>query len=72
MPGTLKITAAPWAIVTIDGVSHGQTPVELELSPGRHRVIMVNGDYGKRESIPVRIRSGKLETVHRKWGTALQ
>jgi len=70
--GELKVTAEPWALVTVDGKSYGQTPVTLELSAGRHRVLLVNDDYRRREDVPVKVRAGKRTSVHRKWGTALQ
>lgn len=37
-PGTLTIAARPWAAVWIDGKPHGETPVQVRLAPGRHRV----------------------------------
>jgi len=70
--GHLTITVEPWAVVTVDGKSYGQTPVTVELSPGRHRVVLVNDDFGKREEVSPRVRIGATTTVRRKWGTALQ
>ena len=38
--GKLKIDAEPWATVTIDGTSYGETPVVVTLSAGEHRLEM--------------------------------
>ena len=41
--GTLNLQSSPWARVTVDGKSVGQTPVlGLRLSAGRHRVTLAN------------------------------
>lgn len=46
-PGRLTITSRPWAAVTIDNVSHGQTPLgaPIELKPGRHLVALTNPEF---------------------------
>jgi len=35
---TLSVHASPWATISVDGTKVGDTPVELQLPPGRHRV----------------------------------
>lgn len=40
--GTLIIAARPWAAVWINGKSYGETPVQVRLPPGRHRVQLAN------------------------------
>jgi hypothetical protein len=41
--GTLNLQSSPWASVSVDGKSVGQTPVVgLRLSAGRHRVTLSN------------------------------
>ena len=34
----LKIGAAPWGEVSVDGVAHGRTPATVSLKPGTHTV----------------------------------
>ncbi|MDY7229397.1 serine/threonine-protein kinase [Hyalangium rubrum] len=43
-PATLKVTVRPWAEVFVDGKSRGYTPRvrEVSLSPGEHRLRLVN------------------------------
>ena len=36
--GKLRIDAEPWASVSVGGVSHGETPVTIDVSSGDHRV----------------------------------
>ncbi len=46
-PGMLILTSRPWAMVTIDNVSHGQTPLgaPIELSPGIHNLTLSNSEF---------------------------
>ncbi len=62
-PGRLKVTAKPWAQVFIDGRARGPSPVTAELSPGLHRVLLVNPELGVREKRRVRVVSGKLREL---------
>lgn len=42
--GRLSVNANPWAMVSIDGSDHGETPITgVELSPGPHRVVFTYG-----------------------------
>ena len=45
--GTLQLAVSPWAQVTVDGKPVGVTPPlsQLSLPPGRHTVILRNGDH---------------------------
>ncbi len=44
--GRLLIAPEPWANVTIDGVSMGQTPMApVDLEEGEHTVLLTNPDY---------------------------
>jgi serine/threonine protein kinase len=37
-PAELTVNAVPWATITVDGEPRGDTPLVLELPPGRHRI----------------------------------
>jgi serine/threonine-protein kinase len=65
-PGTgqVKVTAVPWAYVTVNGKSRGKTPVTIELEAGRsHRIEVDNPDMGKSGSRRIAIREGKTENM---------
>jgi PEGA domain len=40
--GRLVVAISPWAAVWIDGRPYGETPLQLQLPVGRHRVRLVN------------------------------
>ena len=47
--GTLSINALPWADVTLDGQSMGQTPLgNVSVAIGNHEVIWKHPQYGER------------------------
>jgi serine/threonine protein kinase len=48
-PGTLLVTASPWAYVTVDGRELGETPVTVALPPGNHRLRLRHPKLGARE-----------------------
>ena len=52
--GTLVVVSRPWSNVTIDGRRLGPTPLQIELSPGRHRLELKSGDARHRERITIR------------------
>jgi len=66
-PGLLEVRVAPWAEVSVDGKGYGQTPADIKLSPGPHRVSLKNREAGKAESVPVTIHSGRTTPLHRDW-----
>ena len=47
-PGRLRVNVLPWAEVTVDGRSLGRVPIDVELTPGRHRVKLENPQLGAR------------------------
>ena len=60
VPGFLNLNAVPWAYVTIDGNKTGETPLQnLELSPGRHRLVIRNPILEMTREIVVEIRAGQ-------------
>jgi len=63
--GTLSVNAQPWAEVSVDGKSRGETPLELELSVGRHKVVLV---YENQEvTQTVTIKAGRVEHLTHAW-----
>jgi serine/threonine-protein kinase len=56
--GLLAVEASPWAEVSVDGVPLGETPREVQLAAGPHRVRAVHPDLGAREAT-VTVRAGQ-------------
>jgi serine/threonine-protein kinase len=45
-PGALLVLPRPWATVTVDGVSYGDTPLKaIPLGPGPHSIVLTHPDY---------------------------
>ena len=62
-PGTLRLSAYPWAWVQIDGgPRRDATGAKLSLQPGRHTVRFFN-DQGAVKSRTVTIESGRFKTL---------
>jgi len=58
--GTLKLNANPWATVTIDGKSYGETPlVGVSLPAGIHRVRLETPQLGVTKRIVIEIKAGR-------------
>lgn len=58
--GYLSVSTIPWSAVHVDGKPRGNTPlVRLQLSAGRHTVLMENRDQGVRRKKTVTIRAGE-------------
>jgi hypothetical protein len=66
-PGYLDVAVDPWASVTVDGKSYGQTPKKISLPPGSHRVVLRNIELDKLESVTVKIRSGETRSLDFNW-----
>ncbi|MCK6570346.1 protein kinase [Myxococcota bacterium] len=64
-PGHLRLVTQPWAEVEVDGVPRGRTPYlkELELSPGRHRIVLRNPGFPPREEL---VEIGPAQTLVRR------
>ncbi|HVJ19294.1 MAG TPA: serine/threonine-protein kinase [Polyangiaceae bacterium] len=66
--GTLRLTADPEAVVSIDGQGVHQTrttPVRsLVLKPGSYQITFRNGTYGPPVAAPVTITTGGTRSVH--------
>ncbi|MCI0402932.1 MAG: protein kinase [Acidobacteria bacterium] len=68
-PGTLELTAVPWAEVTgvrsADGQSlaiTGVTPMQLSLPPGEYTISLKNGE--QTGEVKVTVEAGKVSSVH--------
>jgi hypothetical protein len=62
--GTLRVNSRPWSQISIDGKSYGTTPqMNIRLSAGRHRVVLVNPDFGIRKTLTVTIKPDAIETL---------
>jgi serine/threonine-protein kinase len=59
----LKILPKPWAYVSVDGRSLGETPLPpIALPPGSHSVVLTHPDY-PRIIRKVEIRAGETTTI---------
>jgi serine/threonine protein kinase len=63
-PGRLQINLIPYARVTIDGQSRGQTPVDLALPAGAHALVLDNPDTGQRRERQVEVVPGQTLVIH--------
>ena len=58
----------PWAVVYIDGKQIKQTPLrDYAISAGKHTVMLVNENKGKRETISVNAIAGGNTAINRTW-----
>lgn len=57
-PGRLRVNLVPWAEASVDGRALGRTPITVELTPGRHRLVLVNPELGQRRDREVVIAGG--------------
>ncbi len=65
---SLSVSVRPWAIVYIDGKKVGQTPLrDYPLSPGKHTLLLVNDNKGKRETVSVTATPGSFYPITRSW-----
>ncbi|HWN71777.1 MAG TPA: serine/threonine-protein kinase [Haliangium sp.] len=63
-PGRLKINLLPYARITIDGQSRGQTPVDLSLPAGAHQLVLENPDTGQRSERRIDVAPGQTLVIH--------
>jgi len=57
--GTLVLASSPWCNVTVDGVSHGTTPLTLKLPAGTHTVVLSNPEFHVRRTLSVEVQEGR-------------
>jgi serine/threonine-protein kinase len=65
--GTLRITATPWAKIYVDGKHVGQTPKELKLSVGIHKVRLVNTTTTATKTRRITIKRGVVSKIKESW-----
>jgi hypothetical protein len=63
--GALAIYASPWALVWIDGVPRGETPVRARLPAGVHRVRLKNDTRDK--TVTVTVTTAKETVIDESW-----
>jgi len=64
-PGTLRIFSEPWAELSVDGKSTGETtPIaELRLSPGSHRLRLANPVLQLERELDVNVLEGEIRVL---------
>ena len=66
--GILRINTVPWTKIYVDGRPRGTTPqLKLKLKAGRHKLVLLNNNFGIRKTYYVTIRPGKPTTFIRKF-----
>ena len=63
--GRLVVKAFPVLTVFVDGKKVKDTPVDMKLPAGRHKIRLVNTDVGKDEQLVVTIDENKSTTIER-------
>jgi tRNA A-37 threonylcarbamoyl transferase component Bud32 len=65
--GELYVNATPWAQVTVDGRTVGETPVKLRLATGAHAVRVSHPRFGARDRV-IDVRAGRRSSWTPKLG----
>ncbi|MFH2006431.1 MAG: serine/threonine-protein kinase [bacterium] len=66
--GILRINTIPWTTVYVDGSRKGNTPLlKLKLTAGRHKLVLLNNNFGIRKTFWITIRPGKPTTFIRRF-----
>ena len=66
--GTLRINTKPWTKIYVDGVYKGVTPkTNLKLPAGKHRLRLVNSDFGISKRYTITIKAGRSKTFVKKF-----
>ena len=65
--GTLRVSARPYAEVSINGARQGRTPLRKSLYAGRYIVVLRNSDLDRTERRVVRISGGGDERIRVDW-----
>ena len=59
-PGSLVLEATPWAEVTLDGRSVGETPLgNVSVLPGMHTLLFKNPESGKSVKCTIQVNPGQ-------------
>ncbi len=66
--GYLRINTIPWTKIYVDGRPRGTTPqLKLKLKAGRHKLVLLNNNFGIRKTYWITIRPNKPTTFIRKF-----
>ena len=63
--GRLKVTAYPVLTVYVDGKKIRDTPIDISLPVGSHKLRLVNTEQGKNETMTVTIDATKPTIIDR-------
>jgi hypothetical protein len=63
--GRLLVRAFPILTVYVDNKKIHDTPVDMKLSAGKHKLRLVNAEVGKDETVTVTIEENKTVTIER-------
>lgn len=63
----LTVRVKPWATITIDGKSYGQTPQTIELGRGKHRIHLENGGLDRKERFSITLKAGQDKLIDKDW-----
>jgi serine/threonine protein kinase len=66
-PGELAILVKPWAMISLNGKSLGQTPFRGNVPAGRYRLQLTNDVTGKDETTFITVNPDETTTVQRTW-----
>jgi serine/threonine-protein kinase len=63
-PGLLNLDASPWANITLDGRSLGDTPLSnVRVSPGAHVIVGTNPENGKTVRRSITVVAGRTQAL---------
>ncbi len=60
---TYTFKSTPATTVTIDGKPRGTTPVEVDLKPGKHTLVLTDPESGQKKSQTLLVKAGKPDTI---------
>ena len=64
----MRINTKPWTKIYVDGVYKGVTPkTNLKLPAGKHRLRLVNSDFGISKRYTITIKAGRSKTFVKKF-----
>ena len=63
--GRLVVRAFPVLTVYVDNKKVHDTPVDMKLPVGKHKLRLVNSEVGKNETLTVTIEENKTATIDR-------
>ncbi|MFN7135267.1 MAG: PEGA domain-containing protein, partial [Myxococcales bacterium] len=62
--GTLSVTSSPLgADVYLDGANVGQTPIDIDIPTGKHRLKLIDASSKTEKLQTVRVRNGEVSKV---------